>query len=53
MLVAESFLRSLVQLYGKNIVYYDDDRGTWYPEACATLSLKHIDYIQCLKKASF
>jgi hypothetical protein len=52
MLVAESFLRSLVQLYGKNIAY-SDDGGTWYPEAYATLGLKHIDYIQWLKKASF
>jgi transposase-like protein len=27
--VAESFLRSLVKLYGKHIVY--SDGGTWYP----------------------
>ncbi|HZC49669.1 MAG TPA: hypothetical protein VE244_11480 [Nitrososphaeraceae archaeon] len=39
MLVAESFLRSLVNLYGKHIVY--SDGGTWYPEACTSLGLKH------------
>jgi putative transposase len=40
MLVVESFLRSLIQLYGKHIVY--SDGGTWYPEACSSLRLKHI-----------
>jgi putative transposase len=40
MLVAESFLKSLVNLYGKHIVYYDGE--TWYPEACNSLGLKHI-----------
>ena len=39
MLVAESFLRSLVKLYGKHVVY--SDGGTWYPEACLSLGLKH------------
>jgi putative transposase len=40
MLVAEeSFLRSLVKLYDKHIVY--SDGGTWYPEACGSLGLKH------------
>jgi putative transposase len=39
MLVAESFLRSLVKVYGKHTVYSDD--GTWYPEACSSLGLKH------------
>ena len=38
MLVAESFLRSLVKLYG-SIVY--SDGGTWYPEACLSLGLMH------------
>jgi putative transposase len=37
-LVAEAFLRSFVELYGKHIVY--SDGGTWYPEACTTLGLK-------------
>jgi putative transposase len=38
MLVAESFLRSLVKLYSKHIVY--SDGGTW-SEACVSLGLKH------------
>jgi len=40
MLVAESFLKSLIKLYGKHIVY--SDGGIWYPEACNSLGLKHI-----------
>jgi putative transposase len=40
MLVAESFLKSLVNLYRKHIVY--SDGGSWYPEACNSLMLKHI-----------
>ena len=40
MLVAESFLRSLIERYGKHIVY--SDGGTWYPEACNSLGLKNI-----------
>ncbi|MGA8914115.1 MAG: DDE-type integrase/transposase/recombinase [Nitrososphaeraceae archaeon] len=39
MLVSESFLRSLIKLYGKHIVY--SDGGSWYPEACNSLGLKH------------
>jgi putative transposase len=39
MLVAEIFLRSLVKLYGKHIVY--SDGGSWYHEACISLELKH------------
>ena len=39
MLVAEKFIRSLVQKYGKYTIY--TDRGTWYPEACNVLGLKH------------
>jgi putative transposase len=38
-LAAESFLRSLVNLYGKHIVY--SDGGTRYPEACISIGLKH------------
>ena len=41
MLVAESFLKSLVKIYGKHIVY-SDDGGSWYPEACNSPGLKHI-----------
>ena len=39
MLVAERFIRSLVSKYGKHTVYTDG--GTWYPEACNVLRLKH------------
>ena len=40
MLVAESFLRSLIEIYGRHTVY--SDGGTsWYPEACSSLGLKH------------
>jgi putative transposase len=31
MLVVELFLRSLIKLYGRHMVY--SDGGTWYPEA--------------------
>ena len=40
MLVAESFLRSLIKIYGKHTVY--SDGGTWYPEACSYLGLDHL-----------
>src|ERR1051325_8263093 len=40
MLVAESFLRTLIKIYGKHIVY--SDGGTWYPEACSSLGLRHL-----------
>jgi putative transposase len=39
MLVAEAFLRSLIRIYGKHAVY--SDGGSWYPEACISLGLKH------------
>ena len=39
MIVAESFLRSLVKVYGNHTVY--SDGGMWYPEACISLGLKH------------
>ena len=38
MIVAESFLRSLIKIYGKHIVY--SDGGTWYPEAYISLGLE-------------
>ena len=41
-LVAESFLKSLIKLYGRHAVY-SDGRSS-YPEACASLGLKHIIY---------
>jgi putative transposase len=40
MLVAESFLRSLIKIYGKHTVY--SDGGSWYPEACSYLGIKHL-----------
>ena len=39
MLVAEKFIRYLVDKYGKHTVYTDG--GTWYDEACNVLRLKH------------
>ena len=39
MLVAEKFIRSLVEKYGKHKVYIDG--GTWDHEACNILGLKH------------
>ena len=38
-IVAEKFIRSLVEKYGKHTVYTDG--GTWYDEACNVLRLKH------------
>ena len=32
-------LSSLIRIYGKHTVY--SDGGTWYPEACISLGLKH------------
>jgi len=49
MIVAESFLRSLVKVYGKHIVY--SDGGTWYPEACISLGLKHRLHSSYVKRA--
>ena len=40
MLILSSFLKSLLEKYGQHTVYSDD--GTWYPEACNVLGLKHI-----------
>ncbi|MFZ0510031.1 MAG: DDE-type integrase/transposase/recombinase, partial [Candidatus Nitrosopolaris sp.] len=39
MLVVESFLKSLIEIYGRHIVY--SDGGTWYSEACSSLGLEH------------
>jgi putative transposase len=35
MIIAELFLRSLIRIYGRHVVY--SDGGTWYPEACISL----------------
>jgi putative transposase len=47
-MLAEKFIRSLVEKYGKHVVY--TDRGTWYPEACNVIGLKHY-YIHHLRRA--
>jgi putative transposase len=39
MFVAENSIRSLVDKYGRHTVYTDG--GTWYPQACTFLHLKH------------
>ncbi len=39
MLVAEKFIRSLVEKYGRYTVYTDG--GTWYDEVCNIIGLKH------------
>ena len=43
MLVAEKFIRSLIEKYGRHTVYTDG--GTWYHEAYNVLRLKHTIYI--------
>ena len=49
-LVAEQFLQELIKKYGKNPVSTDDDDddGTWYPQACRFLKLRHHHHIQLL-----
>ena len=39
MLVAERFIASLINMHGKHPV--STDGGTWYPQACRFLKLKH------------
>ena len=39
MLVAEKFIRSLVEKYGKHAVYTEG--GTWYNEVYSVIGLKH------------
>ena len=39
MVVAEKFIRSIVSMYGKHIVYTDG--GTWYDETWIIIGLKH------------
>ena len=39
MIIAEKFIKSLVEKYGKYTVY--SDGATWYNEACNLLRLKH------------
>ena len=39
MFIAENFIHSLIDKYGKHTVYTDG--VTWYPQACTFLHLKH------------
>jgi putative transposase len=39
MFVAEIFIWSLVSRYGKHTIYTDG--GTWYPQVCNVLHIKH------------
>ena len=39
MFVAERFMSDLIKIYGKHPV--STDGGTWYPQACKFLKLKH------------
>jgi hypothetical protein len=48
MLVAESFLRTLIKIYGKHDVY--SDGGSWYPEAYSFLGLEHLPHTSFEKK---
>ena len=47
MLVAKQFLQSLIIKYGKHSVY--SDGGTWYPEACKVLDVKHYIHLSLEK----
>ena len=51
MIIAEKFIRSLVENYGKHTVYTNG--GTWYDEACNVLRLrlKHYLHIHHFRKA--
>jgi putative transposase len=40
MLVAEQFLKVLIKKYGKHSISTNDG-GTWYPQACKFLKIKH------------
>jgi putative transposase len=39
MFVAERFISSVIQIHGKHPV--STDGGTWYPQVCRFLNLKH------------
>ena len=42
MLIAEKFIRSLVETYGKHTAYTDG--GTWFDEACNVIGLKRFNF---------
>ena len=51
-LVAEQFLQELIKKYGKNPVSTDDGGGTWYPQACRFLKLRHHTHTHITKRVS-
>ena len=50
MLVADSFLITSFEIYGKHIVY--SDGRTWYPEACSSLGLQRFLHSHRYRKVS-
>ena len=50
MFVAEHFLSGIVEEYGEHPV--STDGGTWYPQACQFLKLKHHIHIPLMRKVS-
>jgi len=48
-LVAEQFLQELIKKYEKNPVSTDGG-GTWYPQACRFLKLRHHTHSLILRK---
>jgi len=48
-LVAEQFLQELIKKYGKYPVSTDGG-GTWYPQACRFLKLRHHTHSLILRK---
>lgn len=42
MLVAEQFIQSLIRRYGRHNI--STDGGTWYPQACRFLNVKHHNH---------
>jgi transposase-like protein len=51
LIVAERFIASLINKFGKHSVSTADD-DIWYPHACHFLKLKHHLHIPLLKKVS-
>ena len=48
-LIAEQFLQELIKKYGKYPVSTDGG-GTWYPQACRFLKLRHHTHSLILRK---
>ena len=51
LIVAERFIASLINKFGKHSVSTADD-DIWYPQACHFLELKHLLRIPLLRKVS-